>query len=83
MTAQAPMVAPKPHVLMLLLDDLGWHDVSWHNAELHTPNLARLKSLGIELDRHYAYRFCSPSRSSLLSGRLPFHVNQWKYVAHI
>ena len=30
---------------------------------------------GIELDRAYSYQFCSPSRSSLQSGRLPTHVN--------
>lgn len=27
------------------------------------------------MDRHYTYKFCSPSRSSLMTGRLPFHVN--------
>eukprot|EP00947_MAST-08B_sp_MAST-8B-sp1_P005800 g5800.t1 len=30
---------------------------------------------GIELNRSYAYKFCSPSRSALQSGRLPVHVN--------
>lgn len=30
---------------------------------------------GIELNRTYAYKFCSPTRSSLQSGRLPTHVN--------
>eukprot|EP01046_Picozoa_sp_COSAG06_P032206 COSAG06_NODE_3200_length_5695_cov_2.524303_7_plen_250_part_00 len=30
---------------------------------------------GIELNRAYQYRFCSPTRCSLQSGRLPVHVN--------
>ena len=30
---------------------------------------------GIELNRAYAYHMCSPTRSSLQSGRLPLHVN--------
>ena len=30
---------------------------------------------GIELDRHYVYMFCSPSRSAVQSGRNPIHVN--------
>ncbi len=30
---------------------------------------------GLELDQHYVYRFCSPSRSCLMSGRLLVHVN--------
>eukprot|EP01052_Picozoa_sp_SAG31_P065926 SAG31_NODE_24727_length_475_cov_0.960106_1_plen_129_part_10 len=27
------------------------------------------------LERHYVYEYCSPTRSALLSGRLPVHVN--------
>ena len=27
------------------------------------------------MDRHYVYKFCSPSRSALQSGRNPYHVN--------
>jgi arylsulfatase B len=34
-----------------------------------------LAAEGIILDRHYAYRFCSPSRSAFNSGRNPIHVN--------
>jgi len=40
------------------------------------PESLRLAREGVELDRHYAYVYCSPTRSSLLSGRLPYHVNQ-------
>ena len=28
------------------------------------------------LSAHYTFSFCSPTRSSFLSGRLPMHVNQ-------
>lgn len=30
---------------------------------------------GIELDRFYVYKFCSPTRSAFQSGRNPIHVN--------
>ena len=40
-----------------------------------TPNIDRLVKEGLDLNQHYAYMFCSPSRSSLISGRLPIHVN--------
>ena len=30
----------------------------------------------MRLERHYAYKYCSPSRCAFLSGRLPLHVNQ-------
>ena len=70
-----------PHIIMILVDDWGWADVGFHrpkdqpSREVQTPNFDSLCEKGIELDQHYAYKFCSPSRCSLLSGRLPIHVN--------
>ena len=71
--------ADKPHILFLLVDDWGWANVGYHRnpptKEVVTPNFDSLVKEGLELDQHYAFRFCSPSRCSLLSGRLPIHVN--------
>ena len=66
-----------PHLVALLADDFGWGNVGYHHAsrEVATPNIDALKAEGVELTRHYAYRFCSPSRSAFQSGRLPVHVN--------
>jgi len=77
----------KPHILMLLADDFGWANVGFHQhddgtpgsrqarAEVHTPNIDALALGGVILDRHYAFKICSPSRSSFQSGRLAVHVN--------
>ncbi len=71
--------AAKPHLMFLLVDDWGWANVGYHrngtDKEVVTPNIDDLVKNGLELDQHYAYKFCSPSRCSLLSGRLPIHVN--------
>lgn len=40
-----------------------------------TPNFDALVRSGLELDRNYVHKFCSPTRSSIQSGRLPVHVN--------
>ena len=48
---------------------------SQQSLETHTPNIDKLYEEGIELDRHYTYKICSPSRSALQSGRHPDHVN--------
>mmetsp|Transcript_79360 Transcript_79360/g.233146 ORF Transcript_79360/g.233146 Transcript_79360/m.233146 type:complete len:508 (-) Transcript_79360:77-1600(-) len=70
-------VKQRPHLIYVLADDYGWADVGFHAKEMHTPNIDKLATAeGAELTRMYAYRFCSPSRSSLMSGRLPHHVNQ-------
>ena len=76
-TAAAPRL---PHIIHILADDYGWADVGYHRDAAHasdvsTPNLDRLVGTGIELDRFYAHKICSPSRCAIQSGRHPIHVN--------
>lgn len=72
--------APHPHFVFIMVDDLGWADVGFHqaqpNPEVQTPNMDALVAEGVELTRHYVYYDCTPSRSSVQSGRLPVHVTQ-------
>lgn len=67
----------RPHIVIVLADDVGWSNVGWNNenGEIRTPTLDALAREGVRLDRHYAHWTCSPSRAALLSGRLPAHVN--------
>jgi len=51
--------------------DSGWHR---EDPEVITPTMNELVKNGIELDRHYVHPMCTPSRSSLQSGRLPVHI---------
>ena len=44
--------------------------------EVFIPNIDGLVKEGLELDQHYVFRIVSPSRSCLMSGRLPIHVNE-------
>ena len=65
-----------PHLIYFLADDWGHYNAGWQgNKEARTPNMDALVSEGVVLDRHYVYAYCSPTRSSLLSGRLPIHMN--------
>lgn len=76
---QAQRQAQRPHVLMILSDDVGWANVGWNRAvktrEVATPNLDSLVAHGIELEQFYTFKYCSPTRSALQSGRNPVHVN--------
>ena len=75
-------IAPKagalrPHIVLWVVDDLGWANVGYHNPEhVHTPTTDALAEEGIVLDRHYTFRWCAPTRSALMTGRLPYHVLQ-------
>ena len=61
--------ASKPNVLFILVDDLGWTDVSHHSAEYDTPNIDSLYKSGIELTNYYVHLDCTPTRASVLTGK--------------
>jgi len=62
---------PRPNILLIVADDLGWGDVGWHGGFGKTPHLDRLVAEGVELDRHYVQPVCTPTRAALLTGRYP------------
>lgn len=65
--------APRPNVVMLLVDDLGRQDVGYHGSTFHqTPNIDRLSKQGLVFEDAYcAHPRCVPSRYGIFSGRMP------------
>ena len=63
--------APKPHVVYILADDLGYADVGFHNGEIKTPTLDRLANGGAKLEQFYVQPVCSPTRAAFMTGRYP------------
>lgn len=63
----------KPNILLILVDDLGYGDLSSYGAQdLQSPHLDALVDAGIRFNRFYANcPVCSPTRASLLTGRYP------------
>lgn len=62
--------AKRPHILVIVADDLGWNDVSFHGSkQIPTPHLDELASNGVVLNRYHVNPVCSPTRTSLFSGR--------------
>lgn len=62
-----------PNVLFILMDDLGYGDVSLNGAIYETPNIDRIGEEGVNLENFYScYSVCSPARFGLLTGRYPF-----------
>ncbi|HSO96413.1 MAG TPA: sulfatase-like hydrolase/transferase [Acidimicrobiia bacterium] len=64
-----------PNVLVVLFDDVGWGDFGCYGGGVAvgapTPHLDRLARDGLLLTSCYSEPSCSPSRASLLTGRLP------------
>ena len=38
----AESASERPHIILIVADDLGYNDVSWHNPDIQTPNMERL-----------------------------------------
>jgi arylsulfatase len=63
--------APRPNVVLILADDLGWSDLGCYGGEIRTPNLDALAAGGVRFTQFYNSARCCPSRASLLSGLYP------------
>ena len=63
----------KPNVVVLLVDDLGWGDVSCLNqGAVRTPNIDRIAKAGVKFTSGYATApLCGPSRAGFFSGVYP------------
>lgn len=69
--AQPAPGAPRPNLVLILADDLGWKDVQYQGSDFYeTPNIDRLAQRGMMFTQAYAGAGnCAPSRAVLLSGQ--------------
>ena len=67
--------APKdsPNVLFVLMDDLGYGDVSLNGSIYETPNIDSIGENGLNFENFYSsYSVCSPARFAAMTGRYPY-----------
>ena len=76
--AAAPAPAPRPNILFILADDLGWGDVGFHGSEIKTPAIDALAAAGTRLEQFYVQPVCSPTRAAFMTGRYPM-----RYGLHV
>ena len=75
----AARAATAPNIVLILADDLGYGDVACYNAQskVPTPRMDRLAREGMRFtDAHSPSTVCTPSRYSLLTGRMPFRAGR-------
>ena len=59
---------PRPNVVVILADDLGFSDIGCYGGEVATPNLDSLAAGGVRFTQAYNTARCWPSRAALLTG---------------
>ncbi|MCC6322593.1 MAG: arylsulfatase [Phycisphaerales bacterium] len=65
--------APRPHIVHIVADDLGWKDVGFNGCtDIKTPNLDRLAAEGARLTQFYVQPMCTPTRAAIMTGRYPY-----------
>jgi arylsulfatase A len=70
-----------PNVILILVDDLGWTDLSCQGSTFYeTPHIDRLATEGMRFTHGYsACTVCSPTRAAVLTGKYParLHITDW------
>jgi arylsulfatase len=69
--ASLPAANPRPNILLILADDLGYSDLGCYGGEIQTPNLDALARNGLRFTQFYNCARCCPSRACLLTGLYP------------
>jgi arylsulfatase A-like enzyme len=86
LAAPAPLPAadpPKPNIVYILADDLGYGDPGCYNAasKIPTPHIDRLAKEGVRFtDAHSPSAVCTPTRYALLTGRYAWRTRLQRNV---
>ena len=58
-----------PNVLLVLIDDAGFGGPDTFGGGIATPNLTRVREMGLTYNRFHVTAVCSPTRAAMLTGR--------------
>lgn len=73
--------AKAPNIIFMLIDDLGWNDVSFHGGcDFSTPHIDALQQEALTLNNYYVQHLCSPTRSTIMTGLYPIHTGLQHFV---
>ena len=61
-------VPPRPNILLILADDMGFSDIGCFGSEIQTPTIDALAADGLKFTQFHNGSRCCPSRASLLTG---------------
>jgi arylsulfatase A-like enzyme len=73
---------PRPNIIVMLADDMGWSDLGSYGSEIETPHLDALARGGVRFTQFYNAARCCPTRAALLTGVYPHQAGIGHMVAN-
>ena len=71
--AAAQSRAPRPNVVLILADDMGYETIGANGGSSYqTPLIDKMAAEGLRFTNAYAHPLCTPSRVALMTGRYNF-----------
>ena len=80
---QQPTPDPRPNILLIMADDMGYSDLGCYGSEINTPNLDGLAKSGVAFRHFYNTARCCPTRASLLTGLYPHEAGMGAMVSGV
>ena len=68
----------KPNVVYILVDNWGWADIRIQGGSIETPRIDALASEGLRMTNFNVESQCVPTRSAIMTGRLPIRSGTHK-----
>ncbi len=65
---------PRPNIILIMVDDMGWSNIDCYGGMIETPNLDILSENGVRFNQFYNGARCCPSRATLMTGLHPHQV---------
>ena len=76
--------APKPNILLILADDMGWNDVGFHLGDVESPNLDRLAKDGADLEALYVLPlYADARRADDRALPVPLRAAAWRHPPRV
>ena len=72
--------APRPNIIVILTDDMGFSDLGCYGGEIETLNLDALAANGLRFTQFYNTARCCPTRAALLTGLYPHQAGMGHMV---
>ena len=71
----------RPNVLVWMMDDVGFAQLSCFGGLVQTPNIDRVAKVGLRYSNYHTAPVCSAARASFLTGRMPHSVGLGNHAA--